>query len=692
MMRTTIPTLQIGWYLFYQGSIVQITALDPSAGILTVEDHLTHNAITLNQIDLFTGTDSDHLLVAPTLADLQYELARHQPLALAVLDDMGLPETFLSKAAFMIEIVDRIDARVEEAISRAVRTGQRLTRTTALKQVIQMPDIPVGLTTYYKYRELYQQYSGSRAQIAASLRRSTFNQVRMTPAQLHFIDTLIREEYLRPQPVRKRQLYRLAASILARTNGYWADPQRCAETIPDSLIADLLNPSIPLAAIQTNPDYQSLLTPIRLPSERWFYNYLAHFEHQPDAETIMVARYGQAAWDRQHTVFDTFVATAAAPLQLVFADHWQLDVISLDEAGNCIRLWLTLLIDAYSRCVLGMALLPEQPCIESIQQALLHAIWPKQSHRAWGLTDEWACYGIPLQLSLDNAWAHHSYSLEDLTRSLSLNGQYQAMTLVFRPPYRGRYGAIIERLFGNFSDQVKQFLPGAIQAGGQGTYQNALKSACLRYDDLNRFLHELILHYQHTPHQGLGGMTPHSKWLEGLQMGLPLVPRRTPAIERLFWRMDPRPRTLTSKGISAFGLHYSSLALGGAARIDTRGQRVRYTIRYNPTDISCLALFQDGHWLGDVYANQLRLPDGSTQSLSLAERDIARELACQTNHPVRDWLQFTRFWQQLGKTRQAERHQTSLATPDFDQTAALLRDSDTYEAHYTDLVRRFTQS
>jgi putative transposase len=149
-------------------------------------------------------------------------------------------------------------------------------------------------------------------------------------------------------------------------------------------------------------------------------------------------------------------------LQFVFADHWQMDVLILDESHLPVRLWLTLLIDGYSRGVLGMALLPESPCIESIQQALLHAIWPKQSQEKWGLQDEWSCYGIPQQLSLDNAWAHHSHSLEDLARSISMNGQYTPITLVFRPPYRGRYGAIIERLFGNFADRVRSFLPGAI--------------------------------------------------------------------------------------------------------------------------------------------------------------------------------------------------------------------------------------
>jgi hypothetical protein len=90
-----------------------------------------------------------------------------------------------------------------------------------------------------------------------------------------------------------------------------------------------------------------------------------------------------------------------------------------------------------------MALLYEAPCIESIQGALRHAIWPKISHRDLGIPGEWVCYGIPQQLSLDNAYAHHSGSLENLARACGQGGRYASIDLVFRPPYKGRYGALI---------------------------------------------------------------------------------------------------------------------------------------------------------------------------------------------------------------------------------------------------------
>src|SRR5260370_851487 len=180
-----------------------------------------------------------------------------------------------------------------------------------------------------------------------------------------------------------------------------------------------------MQGILDNQEKAVLLTQIEMPSPAWFYAYARYVEAQPDeGETLITQRLGKGMWEQFHLVFDTFVHRAQFPLQYVFADHWLLDAWIVDEETRQqpSRLWLTLLIDAYSRSILGMALLYEDPCIESIQQVLRHAIWEKTSHHALGIEQEWVCYGIPQQLFLDNAWAHHSHSLENLSRVISRNG------------------------------------------------------------------------------------------------------------------------------------------------------------------------------------------------------------------------------------------------------------------------------
>ena len=82
---------------------------------------------------------------------------------------------------------------------------------------------------------------------------------------------------------------------------------------------------------------------------------------------------------------------------------------------------------------MGWTLTYEQPCIDAIQDALLNAITPKDSELTrLGIEGEWPCYGIPLQLSLDNAWSNHSHSLESLAGLISMGGEYSSIDLVFR--------------------------------------------------------------------------------------------------------------------------------------------------------------------------------------------------------------------------------------------------------------------
>jgi len=85
------------------------------------------------------------------------------------------------------------------------------------------------------------------------------------------------------------------------------------------------------------------------------------------------------------------------------------------------------------------------------------------------------------------------------------------------------------------------------------------------------------------------------------------------------------------------------------------GQRVQFSFRYDPADIGCLALFRDGAWVGDVFAKQLRQPDGSVLPLSLAERQLAQSMARRAGQSPRDWLRYIQDIDALNQTRHFER-------------------------------------
>jgi hypothetical protein len=213
-------------------------------------------------------------------------------------------------------------------------------------------------------------------------------------------------------------------------------------------------------------------------------------------------------------------------------------------------------------------------------------------------------------------------------------------------------------LFGNLSGQIRELLPGAILQPDRRHWHNASQAACLLYRDILRIVHQLIVDYLHTPHRELDGMTPHEKWLHGLELMTPLAPPLTPQLERSFWRLNPESRIATREGLALFGLHYWDVGLAGLRSRDRQGRQRRYYLRYDPIDVSRIAVFENGIWLGDGSARELRLADGSYESVSLWELELAKDLIRQRDHQHKlrphSWLVHILEARELIEQRQAE--------------------------------------
>lgn len=85
----------------------------------------------------------------------------------------------------------------------------------------------------------------------------------------------------------------------------------------------------------------------------------------------------------------------------------------------------------------------------------------------------------------------------------------------------------------------------------------------------------------------------------------------------------------TQNGLALFGLHYWEVSLAGLRSRDRQGRQRQYHLRYDAADVSRVAVFENGIWLGDAYARELRLPDGSYEAVSLWELELAKDLVRQ---------------------------------------------------------------
>ena len=267
------------------------------------------------------------------------------------------------------------------------------------------------------------------------------------------------------------------------------------------------------------------------------------------------------------------------PLEQVQIDHTVIDLIVVDERDRqpIGRPFLTLAIDVFTRCVLGMVVTLEAPSAVSVGLCLAHAACDK---RPWleGLNVEmdWPMSGKPRLLYLDNA---AEFKSEALRRGCEQHG----IRLDYRPPGQPHYGGIVERIIGTAMQMIHDELPGTTfsNPGQRGEYDSE-KMATLTLRELERWLALAVGTYHGSVHNGLL-QPPAARWAEAVErVGVPAVVTRPTA-----FLVDFLPvirRTLTRTGFVIDHIHYYADAL--KPWIARRERLPAFLIRRDPRDIS----------------------------------------------------------------------------------------------------------
>ncbi len=257
---------------------------------------------------------------------------------------------------------------------------------------------------------------------------------------------------------------------------------------------------------------------------------------------------------------------APRPNAIWQADHTQLDLWLLDDAGRPARPWLTVILDDYSRAVAGYSLTFAAPSALGTALALHQAIWRKGDPR-------WVTCGIPEVCYTDHGSDFTSRHLEQVAAELR-------MRLVFSLPGRPRGRGKIERFFGTVNQLFLCDLPGYAPDGPVAA--PALTLAVLG----ERFRAWLLEGYHQRPH-GETREAPLARWAAG--GFLPRLPESREQLDLLLLTV-PRSRRVRPDGIHFQGLRYLDLTL--AAYL---GEEV--TIRYDPRDLAEIRVFHHDRFL-----------------------------------------------------------------------------------------------
>jgi len=324
---------------------------------------------------------------------------------------------------------------------------------------------------------------------------------------------------------------------------------------------------------------------IKRPSMSTTYRLLLRIE----AYDRVVLREGRAAADKRFRMVKLGVKTERI-LERVEIDHTPLDLFLIDEKSwlPLGRPTLTVVIDHFSRMLLGFHLSFDNPSTAAVMAALRHAILPKTPAREAlsNLKTEhsWVCYGRPDVMVVDNGLEFHGNDLESVAYDLGIRIQYC-------PKHQPRFKGVVERYLKTINYFFAHQLPGTSFARWhlRGDY-DPLKHAVLTLAEFHHLFEKWVVDvYAQTVHRGIG-TTPWEKWSEGVRHREPELPDDIHVLQQRIGLVSER--SLRPDGIQLNGIRYNGDALAPILRGYGAGVKVR--VLYDAEDLGEIQVWGPG--------------------------------------------------------------------------------------------------
>jgi putative transposase len=293
-----------------------------------------------------------------------------------------------------------------------------------------------------------------------------------------------------------------------------------------------------------------------------------------DAYDLYASRYGVPSAKLKFRISGEG-AKPDLPLKRVEIDHHKMNLFVIDD--NLLlplgRPWLTLLLDACTRYVVGYYIGFEEPSSVSVARAIRNALAPKVCSA--DIVNAWDAYGIWETLVADNGLELHGEIVERGCGIFGMKIQYCPRK---KPWYKGK----VERFFRTFDGNLTASIEGTtfIDIFERGDYDPS-QHAVVTLSTLRKIVEKWIVDYYHQkPHRGIG-KTPAQAWEELISRVDRYLPESTAHLDTAFSRVESRK--LTKDGIEFDSLFYQSEDL---RRIrETLGDVIDVDIRVMDDDV-----------------------------------------------------------------------------------------------------------
>ena len=289
------------------------------------------------------------------------------------------------------------------------------------------------------------------------------------------------------------------------------------------------------------------------------------------------------------------------PLAWVEIDHTLVDILILaDDRINLIgRPWLTVVIDVYSRVLLGYYLSLHPPSAVSVACALSHAVLRKDDFvKGLGMqVDDYPFYGVPAVIYMDNAAEFKSVKLQAGCHLFGIDAMY-------RPIGRKHYGGHVERFIGTMMTSKVHFLKGTTMSNAVARRNlNSEKKATMTFSDFCAWFAREVALYHSTVHSALKS-SPRKVWLNYFSPGggVPYPPQVTDSHQFKLHFMPEDTRAIKPNGIEFKGRFYWDPVLGPFVGMK------KVLIKYDPFSMRHIWVKVEGVFY-PINTSDLTLPD-----------------------------------------------------------------------------------
>jgi putative transposase len=319
---------------------------------------------------------------------------------------------------------------------------------------------------------------------------------------------------------------------------------------------------------------------IPLPRSKSLWQSISRRIAQLDVWEVDRARWGRRIADRRHSQTSR-QRLASRILERVEIDHSPLKLVVGTDAGPIGQPWLTVLIDYYSRLIIGFCVGFEPPSYAVLMEALRHAILPKTyvAELYPRVQGRWPCFGIPEKLVCDRGADLTSKDLEQAAFQLN-------MELNFNPPRTPHFKGTVESFFDSFNDHLISSLPGrTFRSWERRADYNADRGPMIPFETLVEVIHLYLIDIYSMSKHPTSAVTRLEMWQRSAAEYPPCLPSSPDDLVLLLAKSVER--TLSARGIELNGMFYNADELM-ALRADLTANNLsaeRFKVRYNPWNL-----------------------------------------------------------------------------------------------------------